>query len=221
MASGISNTFRVAGLATGVAALGAIFQQRVTTSLSSHAVNNAAAVSRIVSSAGVRAVAHANPTPLTQPTARSPRDYRPSSSSEPSPSPSAQPSRQSSSAPSLPPPTTRPRSRPRAPPHRTGPSSWPPVPALRARRRGHGKGLRPPGPPRPGTAPPPTTKVGVVWPSRRDGHKGASRGLSATDDRRGEDITTRPHEPCAGSTTPAGRRCSAMPEPPTPSPLHP
>src|SRR4029077_16031810 len=33
MASGISNTFRIGGLAVGVAALGAVFQHRLTTSL--------------------------------------------------------------------------------------------------------------------------------------------------------------------------------------------
>ncbi|MDT4891864.1 MAG: hypothetical protein QOE97_899 [Pseudonocardiales bacterium] len=58
MASGISNTFRIAGLATGVAALGAIFQQRVTSSLSSSFGPHAAALSRVVSSAGVKAAAH-------------------------------------------------------------------------------------------------------------------------------------------------------------------
>jgi EmrB/QacA subfamily drug resistance transporter len=58
MASGISNTFRIAGLATGVAALGAIFQQRVTTSLSSSVGPHAAALGRVVSSAGVPAAAH-------------------------------------------------------------------------------------------------------------------------------------------------------------------
>jgi EmrB/QacA subfamily drug resistance transporter len=58
MASGISNTFRIAGLATGVAALGAIFQQRITTSLSASAGAHAAALGRVVSSAGVAAAAH-------------------------------------------------------------------------------------------------------------------------------------------------------------------
>ncbi|MGH2927386.1 MAG: MFS transporter, partial [Solirubrobacteraceae bacterium] len=58
MASGISNTFRIAGLATGVAALGAVFQQRITTSLSVSVGPHAAAVGRVVSSAGVKAAAH-------------------------------------------------------------------------------------------------------------------------------------------------------------------
>jgi hypothetical protein len=58
MASGISNTFRIAGLATGVAALGAIFQQRVATSLTSSVGPHAAALGNVVSSAGVTAAAH-------------------------------------------------------------------------------------------------------------------------------------------------------------------
>jgi hypothetical protein len=62
MASGISNTFRIAGLATGVAALGAIFQQRITTSLSASVGTNAAALGRVVSSAGVKAAAHGQAT---------------------------------------------------------------------------------------------------------------------------------------------------------------
>jgi EmrB/QacA subfamily drug resistance transporter len=61
MASGISNTFRIAGLATGVAALGAVFQQRITTSLSSSVGAHAAALGRVVSSAGVKAAAHGQP----------------------------------------------------------------------------------------------------------------------------------------------------------------
>jgi hypothetical protein len=58
MASGVSNTFRIAGLATGVAALGAIFQQRVSSSLSSSVGPHATAISKVVASAGVRAAAH-------------------------------------------------------------------------------------------------------------------------------------------------------------------
>jgi EmrB/QacA subfamily drug resistance transporter len=61
MASGISNTFRIGGLATGVAALGAVFQQRITSSLSSSVGAHAAALGRVVSSAGVRAAAHGQP----------------------------------------------------------------------------------------------------------------------------------------------------------------
>jgi EmrB/QacA subfamily drug resistance transporter len=60
MASGISNTFRIAGLATGVAALGAIFQQRITSSLTASSVPNATELGRTVSSAGVKAATHGN-----------------------------------------------------------------------------------------------------------------------------------------------------------------
>jgi hypothetical protein len=61
MASGISNTFRIGGLATGVAALGAVFQQRITTSMSASVGARAAAFGRVISSAGVRAAAHGHP----------------------------------------------------------------------------------------------------------------------------------------------------------------
>jgi EmrB/QacA subfamily drug resistance transporter len=55
MASGISNTFRIGGLATGVAALGAIFQQRITNELTPAFGTHAAALGKVVSSAGVKA----------------------------------------------------------------------------------------------------------------------------------------------------------------------
>ncbi len=55
MASGISNTFRVGGLATGVAALGAIFQQRVASSLAEQLHRPAAQLAASVASGGVRA----------------------------------------------------------------------------------------------------------------------------------------------------------------------
>jgi EmrB/QacA subfamily drug resistance transporter len=58
MASGISNTFRIGGLATGVAALGAVFQQRITSSMSASVGAHAAALGRVISSAGVKAAAH-------------------------------------------------------------------------------------------------------------------------------------------------------------------
>ncbi len=61
MASGMSNTFRIAGLATGVAALGAIFQQRITSSLATSFGAQGAALGRAVSSAGIRAAAHGQP----------------------------------------------------------------------------------------------------------------------------------------------------------------
>jgi predicted MFS family arabinose efflux permease len=54
MASGISNTFRIGGLATGVAALGAIFQQRLSASLSATFGSRADQVGRLVASSGVR-----------------------------------------------------------------------------------------------------------------------------------------------------------------------
>jgi EmrB/QacA subfamily drug resistance transporter len=59
MASGISNTFRIGGLATGVAALGAIFQQRISKELTPVFGSHAAALGKVVSSAGVRAAAAA------------------------------------------------------------------------------------------------------------------------------------------------------------------
>ena len=55
MASGINNTFRLGGVAVGVAALGALLENRVAHELS--AVQGAHALAAGVSSAGVRAVA--------------------------------------------------------------------------------------------------------------------------------------------------------------------
>lgn len=55
MASGISNTFRTAGLATGVAALGTVFQRQVTTSLAAHLGHSASQLGKVLASAGVRA----------------------------------------------------------------------------------------------------------------------------------------------------------------------
>jgi EmrB/QacA subfamily drug resistance transporter len=52
MASGISNTFRIGGLATGVAALGAIFQGRLASSLSSAIGHPAQAVATAVAAEG-------------------------------------------------------------------------------------------------------------------------------------------------------------------------
>jgi EmrB/QacA subfamily drug resistance transporter len=54
MASGISNTFRIAGLATGVAALGAIFQRGLSSSLAAHFGTAAPQLARIVASAGIK-----------------------------------------------------------------------------------------------------------------------------------------------------------------------
>jgi EmrB/QacA subfamily drug resistance transporter len=64
MASGINNTFRIGGLATGVAALGAVFQQKVTTSLATNLGHPAPQLAKVVASAGVRAaVAAGSSTP--------------------------------------------------------------------------------------------------------------------------------------------------------------
>jgi EmrB/QacA subfamily drug resistance transporter len=57
MASGISNTFRLAGVAVGVAALGALLENRVGHALSTSVGANADALGAAVSSSGVRAVA--------------------------------------------------------------------------------------------------------------------------------------------------------------------
>ena len=57
MASGINNTFRLGGVAVGVAALGALLENRVENALSTTAGNNADALGAAVSSAGIRAVA--------------------------------------------------------------------------------------------------------------------------------------------------------------------
>jgi len=59
MASGISNTFRVAGLSCGVAALGAIFQQSVASSLTTSIGAAHAGLSRVVVAAGPQAAAAA------------------------------------------------------------------------------------------------------------------------------------------------------------------
>jgi EmrB/QacA subfamily drug resistance transporter len=57
MASGINNTFRLAGVAVGVAALGALLEDGVQQALSNEGVENADALGAAVSSAGTRAVA--------------------------------------------------------------------------------------------------------------------------------------------------------------------
>ena len=60
MASGINNTFRLGGVAVGVAALGALLENRVENALSASSVSSAGdtrALAGAVSSAGVRAVA--------------------------------------------------------------------------------------------------------------------------------------------------------------------
>jgi EmrB/QacA subfamily drug resistance transporter len=55
MASGISNTFRIGGLATGVAALGAVFQHRVSASLEASLGYLPAVVTKAVASSGTHA----------------------------------------------------------------------------------------------------------------------------------------------------------------------
>lgn len=54
MASGISNTFRVAGLATGVALLGAIFQQLIAASLQTSLGHPALGLAQLVASTGTQ-----------------------------------------------------------------------------------------------------------------------------------------------------------------------
>ena len=56
MASGINNTFRLGGVAIGVAALGAVLEHRVSTSLASTAHVHSKTLAAAVSSAGTRAV---------------------------------------------------------------------------------------------------------------------------------------------------------------------
>jgi EmrB/QacA subfamily drug resistance transporter len=55
MASGISNTFRIGGLATGVAALGAVFQSRLATSLHESLGNPPATLAKTLASGGTHA----------------------------------------------------------------------------------------------------------------------------------------------------------------------
>jgi EmrB/QacA subfamily drug resistance transporter len=57
MASGINNTFRLGGVAVGVAALGALLESRVQDQLTAEVGANANGLGAAVSSAGVRAVA--------------------------------------------------------------------------------------------------------------------------------------------------------------------
>jgi EmrB/QacA subfamily drug resistance transporter len=57
MASGINNTFRLAGVAIGVAALGALLENRIERALSTATVDDSHALGAAVSSAGTRAVA--------------------------------------------------------------------------------------------------------------------------------------------------------------------
>ena len=61
MASGFSNTCRLAGVATGIAALGAVFQHRITTSLSDRVPHAPGRLSGMVASGGPHAVGQAFP----------------------------------------------------------------------------------------------------------------------------------------------------------------
>jgi EmrB/QacA subfamily drug resistance transporter len=61
MASGINNTFRIGGLATGVAALGALFQRQITTALSAQLGRPEPELAKIVASGGVREAVAAAP----------------------------------------------------------------------------------------------------------------------------------------------------------------
>jgi DHA2 family multidrug resistance protein-like MFS transporter len=56
MASGINNTFRLGGVAMGVAALGAVLESRVASSLSAVVGSRSHRLGEAVSAAGLRAV---------------------------------------------------------------------------------------------------------------------------------------------------------------------
>ena len=60
MASGINNTFRLGGVATGVAALGAVFQQRLQSTLHGLVGPSAPALARAVAAGGTQAAATAS-----------------------------------------------------------------------------------------------------------------------------------------------------------------
>jgi EmrB/QacA subfamily drug resistance transporter len=71
MAAGINNTFRQVGTATGIAALGAIFQSQLTSHLSSElvgtpAAGRAAGISRAVAAGGTHKVLAAVPHPIRE-----------------------------------------------------------------------------------------------------------------------------------------------------------
>jgi EmrB/QacA subfamily drug resistance transporter len=60
MASGINNTFRIGGVATGVAALGAVFQHRLQSTLHAAVGGQAPALARTVAAGGTQAAARAS-----------------------------------------------------------------------------------------------------------------------------------------------------------------
>jgi len=61
MASGINNTFRLAGVATGIAALGAIFQSRIESKLAELLPGSSSTLADAVSSGGTQAAVAASP----------------------------------------------------------------------------------------------------------------------------------------------------------------
>jgi hypothetical protein len=61
MASGISNTCRMGGVALGIASLGAIFQSRISSSLADSLNDPPSGLGGVVASGGSRAVAHFGP----------------------------------------------------------------------------------------------------------------------------------------------------------------
>ncbi|MBV8432199.1 MAG: MFS transporter, partial [Solirubrobacterales bacterium] len=66
MASGINNTFRQVGIATGIAALGALFQSRISNQLAPHltgtpAAGHAAQIGKAVAAGGTQQVLHSVP----------------------------------------------------------------------------------------------------------------------------------------------------------------
>lgn len=64
MASGISNTFRIGGLATGVAVLGALFQQGIAASLKPELGPAANGLAKVIDAAGVRAAVAGSSSPV-------------------------------------------------------------------------------------------------------------------------------------------------------------
>ena len=73
MASGINSTFRQVGIATGIAALGAVFSEQVASRLSESLPRAPGALAEAVTNLGVRAAAEAPP-PLRDATARAARE---------------------------------------------------------------------------------------------------------------------------------------------------
>jgi hypothetical protein len=70
MASGISNTFRQVGIATGVAGLGAVFQSQIALHLSDMFSNAPAGLDELIAGGGTRAAVAAAPPQFRAQTAR-------------------------------------------------------------------------------------------------------------------------------------------------------